>query len=881
MEVEEADFIKKLEAAAAEREEQKKIQKQLQKENSSRKNKEQERKPGKKEQSGKNVDRKEGMIPYTLASQMIPIRKINNGIVHTTDGRYIKIIEIRPVNFLLRSNQEQRYVIQAFFSYLKVAPCRFQIRTMAQKADVGRYISRVREEMAQEENEMCRKLQEDYIGLLQDVGLKEAVSRRFFMIFEYDPSEGEKNAQEADIQAALEGVADTAKQYLGRCGNEVVLPERPTQFTMELLYRLLNRKNGIRVPFTERINDVAAWYIKENGKESVPQIPVTEYFAPRELDLTHPNFLVMNGLYYTFLYIPSGKYKTRTPAGWTALLVNAGEGIDVDFYFFKQDKGKSLERIGRRIRLNRSKIQDLSDTQSGFDDLADSIQSGLYLKRGLAGNEELYYMCTLVTITAYSEKELMWRTKEMKKLLNSQDMDGIPCYFRQEQAFLSTLPILALDDILYEKTHRNILTWGAAGCYPFVSHEMSDDDGILLGINKSNRSLVIMNIFDSRLYSNANITIWGTSGAGKTFLLQLLALRMRRKGIQVFLIVPDKGHEFVRACKNIGGQYSRISPSSPDCINVMEIWKEDRKASDILDGEMEKSYLAAKIQDLHIFFSLLVPDMSYEEKQLLDEAMVRTYKLKGITFDNSSLFEKEGDDTYKTMPILGDLYGILLERQETKRLAGILNRLVNGSGGRFNQQTNVHTDNKYNLLDISELSGDLQAAGMFITFLYVWAKAREDRTKPKVIILDELWKLIGAGANELAAAYVLEMFKVIRGYGGSAIAASQDSADFFALEGGKYGRGIINNSKTKIIMNMENEEAAKVQDILKLSDAETSAITHFERGNGLLSSNGVNVAVEIRASQLEKELITTDRKELEELRVRLEREGKTGKNMLA
>lgn len=112
-------------------------------------------------------------------------------------------------------------------------------------------------------------------------------------------------------------------------------------------------------------------------------------------------------------------------------------------------------------------------------------------------------------------------------------------------------------------------------------------------------------------------------------------------------------------------------------------------------------------------------------------------------------------------------------------------------------------------------------------------------------------------------------------------AASQDSADFLALEGGKYGRGIINNSKTKIIMNMENEEAVKVQEILRLSDAETSAITHFERGNGLLSSNGVNVTVEIRASQLEKELITTDRRELEELRKRLERVGKTGSNMLA
>lgn len=872
-------FLKKLERSVAGREEQRQLKKQIYRETGGAGKMPEAGRMEKKVREQRNKGEGERYVPYTLASQLVPVRKISNGIIHTTDGRYVKIIEILPVNFLLRSGQEQRYIIESFFSYLKVAPCRFQIRTVAQKADIGRYISRVREEMEQEENGMCRKLQEDYIRLLQDVGLKEAISRRFFMVFEYDAVEGEKDAQEADIQAALEDMADTAKRYLARCGNGVVAQQRPTQFTMELLYSLLNRRESIRVPFADRVNNVAAWYLEENREESLAQIPAAEYFAPVELDLTHTNFLVMDGLYYTFLYIPSGKYRTRTSAGWTALLVNAGEGIDVDFYFFKQDKVKSLERIGRRIRLNRSKIQDLSDTQAGFDDLADSIQAGLYLKDGLSGNEELYYMCTLVTVTAYSEKELMWRAKELKKLLNSQDMDGMYCYFRQEQAFLSTLPLLALDDILYEKARRNILTWGVAGCYPFVSYEMSDEDGILLGINKANRSLVIMDIFDSRLYSNANITIWGTSGAGKTFLLQLLALRMRRKGIQVFLIAPDKGHEFVRACKNIDGEYIQISPSSMHCINVMEIWREDRKASGILDGEVEKSYLASKIQDLHIFFSLLIPDMSYEEKQLLDEAMVHTYRQKGITHENESLYA--GDGTYKMMPVLGDLYEVLLQREETRRLANILNRLVHGSGASFNQQTNVNLDNKYTVLDISGLSGDLHVVGMFIAIMFVWAKAREDRTKPKTIILDELWKLIGAGANELAAGYVLEMFKVIRGYGGSAIAASQDSADFLALEGGKYGRGIINNSKTKIIMNMENEEAIKVQEILRLSDAETSAITHFERGNGLLSSNGVNVTVEIRASRLEKELITTDRRELEELKEKLEREGRTGENMLA
>ena len=198
-------------------------------------------------------------------------------------------------------------------------------------------------------------------------------------------------------------------------------------------------------------------------------------------------------------------------------------------------------------------------------------------------------------------------------------------------------------------------------------------------------------------------------------------------------------------------------------------------------------------------------------------------------------------------------------------MANILNRLVNGSAKTFNQQTNVNLDNKYTVLDISELSGDMLTVGMFVALDYVWDKAKEDRTKEKAIFLDELWQLIGASSNKLAAEFVLEVFKIIRGYGGSAICATQDLNDFFSLDSGKYGKGIINNAKTKVILNLEEDEAARVQDILKLSETELMNITHFERGNGLISTNSNNVTVEFRASEFETELITTDRAELQSI----------------
>ena len=820
--------------------------------------------------SGKTEENLFQDIPFTRASAEIPIQDIKDGIIHTTDGRYVKILEVMPINFLHRSASEQRGIIYSFMGYLKIAPPQMQIKSVSRKADISQYLQSIREDIREETDERCRMLQQDYANLLCTVGYKEAVTRRFFLIFSADGKKGtEKNA--ANV---LQSYALTAKKYLYQCGNEIELADNPTLETAEILYLLLNRRTATTKTFADRLNEVAVWYIRENGEDSAGRIPLRDAVAPVALDFTHGSYVVIDGVYHTYLFIPSGRYRMQVPAGWMSLLVNAGEGIDVDLFLYKQDKAKSIERIGRRIRLNRSKIKDASDTNSNFDDLAESIQAGYYLKNGLASNEDFYYVCILITVTGYSAKEADWRAKEMRKLLNAQDMDAVSCLFKEEQAFLSALPLLNLDKSIYDRSKRNALTSGVASCYPFTSFEMSDKDGILMGVNTANSSLVIVDIFNSAVYKNANISIMGTTGAGKTFLLQLMALRMRRKKIQVFIIAPDKGHEFARACTNIGGEFVKISSSSRNCINVMAIRRRDSEASDILDGNvMERSELAAKIQDLHIFFSLLIPDMSHEEKQLLDEALVKTYYDKGITHDNETLWDPKHPGIYREMPVLGDVYQILYKRKETKRLANILNRLVNGSASSFNQQTNVNLDNRYIVLDISELTGDLLPVGMFVVLDYVWSKVKEDRTVRKAIFLDEVWQLIGAASNEMAAEYVLEIFKIIRGYGGSAVCATQDLSDFMALKDGKYGRGIINATKTKIVLNLENDEAKKVQELLHLSEAERMEIVHFERGKGMISTNSNNLTLEFKASQLEKDLITTDRKDLMELKERLARYG--------
>ena len=807
-----------------------------------------------------------------FVQDFLPVREIRNGIIETTDDRYVKIIEILPINFLLRSSEEQYNIISSFATWLKISPMKLQFKSVSRKADSDKHVAMVREELSREENQQCRQLGEEYLRLIKDVGNKEALSRRFFLIFQYEPPAGKRSSGEsyADIYGMIQTAVQNAKTYFMQCGNAIVQPEDEDAFTAEMLYMFFNRSSCVNEPFQSRVERVVVDTMKAKGKiiglDAVPHIRPANFIAPRGIDFSHYNFVVMDGMYYSVMHIRRNGFPHAVRGGWMSSLINAGEGVDIDVHLRRENRGKTLDKVAQRIRLNRTKLRGMQDTSTDYEELTGSIQSGYYIKSGIANNnEDLFYMSVFITISARTYEELLWRRGQMTDLLKSMDMYINECNFRQEAALRSVMPFLCIDPNIEKKAQRNILTSGAASTYMFTSFEMSDDSGVLLGINRHNNSLCVVDLFNTRVNKNANVTLLGTSGAGKTFTMQLLALRMRMRGIQCYILAPLKGHEFKRACAAVGGTYIKISPGSTNCINVMEIRRTlspEMELIDEMDYNSEDSLLSRKIQQLLIFFSLLIPDMSNEEEQMLDEALVRTYRQFGITHDNESLYADKAHTRYKRMPILGDLHKLLEANPLTQRLAIIVSRFVTGSAQSFNQQTNVNLDNKYVVIDISELKGKLLPVGMFIGLDYVWDQVKSDRTKRKAIYIDEIWQLIGASSNRQAGEFCQEIFKIARGYGAAAIAASQDLSDFFSLEDGKYGRAIINNSKTKIILNLEPDEAEYVRETLKLTRTEIRSITQFERGEALISSNNNKVPMLVRASKVEQQLITTDRAEL-------------------
>ena len=585
---------------------------------------------------------------------------------------------------------------------------------------------------------------------------------------------------------------------------------------------------------------------------------ILDILSPTAIDTKSRDYIVVDGVFHAYLYITGYGYSTTVGSCWLAPLVEAGEGVNVSFSFTRQNREKILSKIAQTTMLNRSRMRDVGDTRQDYEELDSAITSGLYLKDVMnRQGEDFYYMHTLIEVVADDPDTLEQRVTAVEKLCVSVDMIARRCDYANEQGFLSTLPLVTLDADIERKSRRNALTTGVAAAFPFVSYEHSDRNGLFLGLNLYNKSPVFLDPYDDYKYTNGNWWIGGNSGAGKSVTLQCLAGRLREQGKRVVCVIPKKGHEFRPNCEQLGGLYLRLSPSSRDCPNIMAI---RRKTLDAYAGIQElaardDSVLADKISRLIIWYSLQKKDLTEEDKNYLDASLVECYDRYGITFDNASVVDENG--AFKEMPIIPDWYNVLLEKPETKHLAVVLTRYVTGSAAAMGRRNHISIDNKYIVLDTSGMPDDLILPGIYWAIDVANDIIMNAGGELSALIADELWSLVGAGSNPLAAAYVQEMVKTIRGLGGIAITSTQGMQDLFSLEGGKYGKGILDSSRIKFVMQMEEQEARLIQQILNLSEEEVRQITRFRRGEGLLCIGYNHVPVAFQVTNKEYDAITT------------------------
>lgn len=574
--------------------------------------------------------------------------------------------------------------------------------------------------------------------------------------------------------------------------------------------------------------------------------------SPSYINITNPRYIEIDGVFYTGLMIIN--YLREYQDIILKSLVDSNMNMNISIFYEKQDTYKVIRDLTYHIGDVAANLKEIKENSSDIDIASFTYQDAKYIRRQLqVNNEEIYFLYIYINVFSDNLQELDLLLNKVEGICQATGLKTRRTNFRQEQLFLSTLPILENPEIIKNATKRNVLTNGIISTYPFISSSIFDEEGILYGTNIYNNSLILINRFDTSKYKNANMCIFGTSGAGKSFFTKLLILRYSFFPIEQFIIDPDR--EYTKVCKQLQGTLIKIGPTSQTYINILEIREEG--------VEEGSGYLATKISKLIGFFKLIFGNLDEEEKAILEEKLIKVYEQRNITFDDKTLY-KETKETInikpifkesKDMPILEELYNILGEDIRTKHMQIKLIPFVKGSLKFFNQYTNVKLDNSLIVADVYDLGEENLKYGMYLFTEFFWDKIKRNRENKKIIYLDEVWRLIGITSNKEVASFIYKIFKTIRKYGGSSVAITQDVCDLFSLEDGIYGKSILNNSTIKTFFALEEENIQLLQKYTNLSDKEKIEIKSLKKGENLIFANDEHILLKIDVADFEKEII--------------------------
>ena len=573
-----------------------------------------------------------------------------------------------------------------------------------------------------------------------------------------------------------------------------------------------------------------------------------EKIYPAYINLKNSKYIEIDNLYYAGL-ICIDYYREQTDL-ILKTLIETNINMNISIFYEKQDSYKTIKDLTYHIGNVGVELKESNENRQDIDIAAFTYNDAKYIRKEMQiNNEDLYFLYIYIVIYDTELKKLEYYLNKIEGITQSKGIQTKRANFREEEIFLSTLPFMENKEIIKEAARRNVLTSGLLATYPFISSTIFDAEGIFIGTNIYNNSMVFIDRYNTQKYKNANMCIFGTSGAGKSFYTKLLILRYKLLGIKQYIIDPDR--EYTNICKELGGTLIKIGPTSETYINILDIRKESIE-------EGEKGYLATKISKLIGFFNLIFGELDEEEKALIEEKLIETYKIKNITFDDETLYKKDKNKilkefkTTKDMPILKDLYDILGKDERTKKFKIKLIPFIEGSMKFFNNYTNIEINNELIIADIYDLGEENIQYGMYLFTDIFWDKIKENRNEKKAIYMDEIWRLIGVTSNKNVASFIYKIFKTIRKYGGSSVAITQDISDIFSLENGTYGKSILNNSSIKTFFSLEEENIKILSEYTNLSEQEKVEIKSLKRGECLMFVGEDHILTKIESSETEK-----------------------------
>ncbi len=574
-------------------------------------------------------------------------------------------------------------------------------------------------------------------------------------------------------------------------------------------------------------------------------VSIKDLIAPAAFEVK-PTFLILGDTYLRTLFVLN--YPRYINVGWFTPIINLSKTLDVAMYFYPVKSELILKQL--RKRVGNMEAQLMSDMEKGAP--RDPIlETGLRdiekLRDDLTqGTEKFFQFALYITIYANSLEELDKLTSEIESVIGGKLIYSRKVFYQTEQGFNSTLP-LANDELMIS---FNMNTSPAASSFPFISSELTSDDGILYGVNRHNNSLIL---FDRFSLQNANFVVFATSGAGKSYAIKLEVLRSMMLGTDVMIIDPEK--EYVHLSDAVGGTYIDISLSSKSKINPFDLPR------GIGDASTEDIIRSAVIT-LKGLMRIMLGKLTVEEDNVLDRALLETYASKDITPDT--------DLSKVEVPVMQDLQNILEGLEGAKSISLRLRKYTEGTfSGLFNFPTNVDMKNQLVIFSVRDLEDELRPLAIYSIINYIWNVVRSE-VKKRILVIDEAWWLM---TQEDSAKFIYALVKRCRKYYLGVTTITQDVNDFL---NNPYGKAIVTNSAIQLLLKQSPASIDTIQKIFLLTEGEKYLLLEGGVGEGIFFAGRKHAAIKVVASYNEDQLITSDPKQLLEIEAakrELEQEG--------
>src|SRR3989344_3176115 len=846
----------------------------------------------------------------------LSIKSVREGVVILKDGRLRMILRVTPVNFDLKSEKEREAGVYQYQNFLNSLKFPIQVVIQSRRVDLSSYIEKVENSTKAEPNELLQRQAEDYLSFIKVLSEEVNIMDKAFYVIIGHTAKGaiEKetlvdkilkrktteltNFSDEDFAGYKEVLRERIRTVAGRLNSlGIATHELDTKELIELFYNTYNpeesttehlgESSDLVSPIVQRaqaalnISSQSAEKLEEavatpptKVEKDIAQLDKTESamrkstlseimgrVGHKNIDKNSPEALVAQGASNLLdiiapagfniqaNYLQLGNYFVRTlfvytyprylQANWLSPIINYDTALDIAMFIYPIETNVLLGQLRRKTtQLQSSEMieqdkglvrnPELETAIGDIEELRDTLQKG---------ETRLFQFGLYFTIYATSLDELNKLAKQFESILGGSLIYSKQALLQMEPGFNATLPLL--DDQM--NIIRNLDTGSLSTTFPFTSAELSHHDGVLYGINLHNSSLVL---FDRFKMENANQVVFAKSGAGKSYAVKLEALRSLMMGTELIIIDPE--NEYKALSEAVGGTYISLSLSSSQKINPFDLPKFSAEA-----GDSGEQILRTTVTAVHGLLGLMAGGLSPEEDSLLDKALYETYSLKDISTDEATHTNPP--------PVLSDLVTVLQNMSGAESLINRLAKYTEGSfANLFNSPTSIDMNNRVTVFSIRDMEDELRPIAMYLVLNYIWSRIKS-QLKRRLLLIDEAWWMM---RYEDSAKFLNAMVKRARKYYLGITVISQDVDDFL---NSSYGRSVVNNSSTQLLLGQATSGIDKIAETFKLTDGEKFFLTEAEVGQGLFFAGTNRAAIQIVSSYTEDQVITTDPQQLMEM----------------